>query len=109
MVLGKEAADAATKKLFKMPISLEYEKVYCPLLLLSKKRYIGELYSENSEKMDYLDNKGVVLKRRDNFELLRICYQKIVDIFVEDGEKGLSSAASLLSWRDDKTGSSAQG
>lgn len=94
--MGKEAANAATKKLFKFPISLEYEKVYCPLLLLSKKRYIGELYSENSEKMDYLDNKGVVLKRRDNFELLRICYQKIVDIFVEDGEKGLDKALAYI-------------
>jgi DNA polymerase elongation subunit (family B) len=95
-VMGKEAAERATEKLFKMPISLEYEKVYCPLLLLSKKRYIGELYSENSEKMDYLDNKGVVLKRRDNFELLRICYQKIVDIFVEDGEKGLDKALDYI-------------
>jgi DNA polymerase elongation subunit (family B) len=95
-VIGKEAAERATEKLFKMPISLEYEKVYCPLLLLSKKRYIGELYSENSEKMDYLDNKGVVLKRRDNFELLRICYQKIVDIFVEDGEKGLDKALDYI-------------
>lgn len=94
--MGKEAALAATKKLFKFPISLEYEKVYCPLLLLSKKRYIGELYSENSEKMDYLDNKGVVLKRRDNFELLRICYQKMVDIFVEDGEKGLDKALAYI-------------
>lgn len=95
-VMGKEAAEAATTHLFKTPISLEYEKVYCPLLLLSKKRYIGELYSENSEKMDYLDNKGVVLKRRDNFELLRICYQKMVDIFVEDGEKGLDKALAYI-------------
>lgn len=96
MDMGKDAADSATEELFISPISLEYEKVYGTLLLLSKKRYIGELYSNNPEKMDYLDNKGVVLKRRDNFELLRSCYQKIVDIFMEDGEKGLPQALAYI-------------
>jgi DNA polymerase elongation subunit (family B) len=96
MELGKEAAEKATESLFIEPISLEYEKVYCPLLLLSKKRYIGELHSDNPEKMDYLDNKGVVLTRRDNFQLLRECYQKMVDIFMENGKKGLPKALEYI-------------
>jgi DNA polymerase delta subunit 1 len=64
--------------------------------LLSKKRYIGELHSDNPEKMDYLDNKGVVLTRRDNFQLLRECYQKMVDIFMENGKKGLPKALEYI-------------
>ena len=46
--------------------------------------------------MDYLDNKGVVLTRRDNFQLLRECYQKIVDIFMEDGIKGLDKVLKYI-------------
>ena len=89
MVLGKEAADSATKTLFKFPISLEYEKVYCPLLLLSKKRYIGKLYSDNPEKYDYQDSKGIVLKRRDNFQLLKNIYQQTLDILTTESKRGI--------------------
>jgi DNA polymerase delta subunit 1 len=96
MDLGKVAAEAITKELFKEPISLEYEKVYCPLLLLSKKRYIGSYYSSNSKKRDYLDNKGVVLTRRDNPELLRNVYQKTVDLFVEKGQDALEEIMKYL-------------
>jgi len=81
MELGEQAAKAATKELFTTPISLEYEKVYCPLLLLSKKRYIGRLYSDNPAKMTKLDNKGVVLTRRDNFELLKKLYQHVIHVY----------------------------
>lgn len=88
IVLGKEAAQKATKALFKEPINLEYEKVYTPLLMLSKKRYIGQLYSENPEKYDKIDNKGVILTRRDNFNLLKIAYKTIVDIYMEKGSIG---------------------
>jgi DNA polymerase elongation subunit (family B) len=87
--IGKEASKKATEQLFKYPIKLEYEKVYFPLLLLSKKRYIGNLYSENETTPDYLDNKGVVLKRRDNFELLRETYQVMIDILMKEGKKGI--------------------
>lgn len=88
--IGKIAAKNATKNLFINPINLEYEKVYCPLFLLSKKRYIGNLYSENTHKPDTTDNKGVVLKRRDNFELLKKIYSKVIDTLLEKGEYGMS-------------------
>jgi DNA polymerase delta subunit 1 len=85
MAMGTEAAERASKELFKYPISLEYEKVYCPLLMLSKKRYIGKLYSDNPAKMTKLDNKGVVLTRRDNFKLLKVAYQKLIDLYTDTG------------------------
>ncbi len=84
--LGQVAAENATKALFKKPINLEYEKVYAPILLLSKKRYIGKLFSFNAEKYDKIDKKGVVLQRRDNFQLLKNIYQEIIDIYMEKGK-----------------------
>lgn len=39
------------------PIKLEFEKVYYPYLLISKKRYAG-LFWTNPEKFDKMDTKG---------------------------------------------------
>ena len=87
--IGKDIAKNSTEKLFKYPISLEYEKVYCPLLLLSKKRYIGNLYSENPESVDYQDAKGITLKRRDGTKLLKRLYQETIDSLLIDGSRAI--------------------
>ena len=42
MELGREAAAFITTK-FQRPINLEFEKVYFPYLLISKKRYAGNI------------------------------------------------------------------
>jgi hypothetical protein len=68
--LGREAAALATKH-FPAPIKLEFEKVYCPYMLFSKKRYAGLLYSSNAASPDYTDVKGFQSVRRDNCLLLR--------------------------------------
>ena len=62
--LGIEAADRISAT-FKAPIELEFEKVYLPYLLFSKKRYAGLMYTK-PEKPDYIDAKGIQLVRRDN-------------------------------------------
>lgn len=54
---GKEAAELVTKE-FIRPINLDFEKVYFPYLLISKKRYAG-LYWSRPEKYDKLDAKGI--------------------------------------------------
>ncbi|CAE7637243.1 POLD1 [Symbiodinium sp. CCMP2592] len=64
MRLGQEAADLVSAT-FAKPIKLEFEKVYCPYLLMNKKRYAG-LYWTNPEKYDKLDAKGIETVRRDN-------------------------------------------
>ena len=43
MKLGKEAADFVTQY-FVQPIKLEFEKVYCPYLLMNKKTYYSILF-----------------------------------------------------------------
>ncbi|TEB29100.1 delta DNA polymerase [Coprinellus micaceus] len=68
MALGQEAAAFVTTK-FVNPIKLEFEKVYYPYLLISKKRYAG-LYWTKPEKWDKMDSKGIETVRRDNCRLV---------------------------------------
>ncbi|PUZ44005.1 hypothetical protein GQ55_8G053400 [Panicum hallii var. hallii] len=69
MKLGREAADYISGT-FTKPIKLEFEKVYFPYLLISKKRYAG-LYWTNPEKFDKMDAKGIETVRRDNCLLVK--------------------------------------
>ncbi|KIJ20820.1 hypothetical protein PAXINDRAFT_174244 [Paxillus involutus ATCC 200175] len=68
MGLGAQAAAFVTAKFVK-PINLEFEKVYFPYLLISKKRYAG-LYWTKPEKYDKMDAKGIETVRRDNCRLV---------------------------------------
>ena len=54
---GAQAAEKVTAGFVK-PIKLEFEKVYFPYLLISKKRYAG-LYWTKPEKYDKMDAKGI--------------------------------------------------
>ena len=63
MELGKEAAEYINK-LFIAPIKIEFEKAYCPYLLIAKKRYSG-LYWSNPNTPDKIDTKGIEIVRRD--------------------------------------------
>ncbi|CAN6476022.1 unnamed protein product [Victoria cruziana] len=80
MKLGKEAAEYISNTFMK-PIKLEFEKVYFPYLLISKKRYAGLLWT-NPEKYDKMDTKGIETVRRDNCllvkNLVNECLHKIL-------------------------------
>lgn len=80
MALGSQAADFVTAKFIK-PIKLEFEKVYFPYLLISKKRYAG-LYWTRPEKYDKMDTKGIETVRRDNCRLvstvIETCLHKLL-------------------------------
>lgn len=75
--LGVEAADRISAT-FKAPIELEFEKVYWPYLLFSKKRYAGLMYTK-PEKPDYIDAKGIQLVRRDNCPFVKRVSQSVLD------------------------------
>ena len=70
-------AEKDIKVMFKRPgydyQSLAYEKVLYPLILLSKKRYIGNLYEKDPNKFKE-KSMGVVTKRRDNAPIVKIVY-----------------------------------
>jgi len=67
------------------PQFLEYEKTFDPFCLLSKKRYVGNLYEHDPDKYK-LKSMGIVLKRRDNAPIVKIIYGGIIDRIMKDGD-----------------------
>ncbi|KAM1778409.1 hypothetical protein ACFX12_039909 [Malus domestica] len=80
MNLGREAAEYISGTFIK-PIKLEFDKVYYPYLLISKKRYAGLLWT-NPGKFDKMDTKGIETVQRDNCllvkNLVNECLHKIL-------------------------------
>ncbi|XP_059584205.1 DNA polymerase delta catalytic subunit isoform X1 [Alligator mississippiensis] len=81
MEIGREAA-AWVSSHFTPPIKLEFEKVYFPYLLISKKRYAGLYFSSSAQVHDKMDCKGIETVRRDNCplvaNLISTCLQKLL-------------------------------
>jgi hypothetical protein len=92
IVLGKDALPYAIKmgkivekeiaKIMPKPQKLNYEKSLYPFILLSKKRYVGNLYETdvNSYKQKSM---GIVLKRRDNAHIVKKVYGGVIDIILK--------------------------
>ena len=93
IALAIEAGGLATKFL-KPPHDLEYEKTFLPFALLSKKRYVGMMY-ENDPDSCCRKSMGIVLKRRDNADIVKDVYGGIIDILME-GEGKIPEAIDYL-------------
>lgn len=83
---GTEAGEYVTS-LLKRPQNLEWEKVMWPFVIFSKKRYVANKYE--SAKFLGLDkfsrnSMGIVLKRRDNAQILKDIYGNIIEIIMTD-------------------------
>lgn len=76
-------ASAEFKKTLKKPHDLEYEKTFFPFIILSKKKYVGNLYEFDVNKYKQ-KSMGIVLKRRDNANILKLVYGGIIDILLND-------------------------
>ena len=81
--ISTEAGDLITQCL-KPPHKLAFEKVLMPFVLLSKKRYVGMLYEDDSDKC-YRKSMGIVLKRRDNARIVKYVYGGLIDILMNGG------------------------
>merc|ERR1711966_358067 len=87
-VYGKQALEYAIKtglkvekdiaKIMPYPQKLNYEKSLYPFIILSKKRYVGNLYEFSTEKFKQ-KSMGIVLKRRDNANIVKNVYGGIID------------------------------
>lgn len=86
MSLGQEAAEVVTATFVK-PIKLEFEKVYNPYLLISKKRYAGLLWTK-PDAWDKIDTKGIETVRRDNCLLVRNVITKCLDMILIHRDPG---------------------
>lgn len=90
--VSQECADRISET-FKRPIELEFEKVFYPLLLFSKKRYCGKIYEldskSNKMKFKSVDKKGIQVVRRDNCMLVKkICNPVINKILLDRDVEG---------------------
>jgi DNA polymerase elongation subunit (family B) len=79
-----QAASRSIKPLLKPPHNLEYEKTMFPLILLSKKRYVGLLYEDNPDAVPTLKSMGIALKRRDYAPVVKRIYGGVIDIILRD-------------------------
>jgi DNA polymerase delta subunit 1 len=96
---GKEALQEAInigievegkiKKHLPYPQKLNYEKCLFPFILFTKKRYVGNLYEKDVNKFKQ-KSMGIVLKRRDNANIVKKIYGGIIDIILNSQDIELS-------------------
>lgn len=84
-------------KVLPSPQNMLYEKTMWPLILLSKKRYVGNKYTFKPDEYEQL-SMGIVLKRRDNAPIVKIIIGGIVRSVLNerDSKKALGFAKSTL-------------
>ena len=92
MKMGIKASNEF-KKIIKAPHDLEFEKIYWPFILCKKKKYVGNMYEKDDIKYKQ-KSMGIVLKRRDNANIVKKIYGGIIDIIL--GEQNLEKSIDFL-------------
>ncbi len=85
--LATICGDNLTQDVFKRPpIELEFEKVFHPFVLLTKKRYIANKYENPKDpfQLKCVDAKGIALTRRDYCPMVKKCYKEVIDTILND-------------------------
>lgn len=78
-----QLAGSTICKILPDPEEQVYEKTLWPLVLISKKRYVGNLYETDVNKY-YQKSMGIVLKRRDNAKIVKIVVGGIVNYILNE-------------------------
>lgn len=91
--LSVKASGEFKKAHLKAPHELEYEKTFYPFVILSKKKYVGNLYEFDVNKFKQ-KSMGIVLKRRDNANIVKLVYGGIIDIILN--ERNVQKAITFL-------------
>lgn len=87
-----------TKELFnRPPIELEFEKVFNPYILLTKKRYIANKYENMKDPFELkcIDHKGIALTRRDYCNLVKKCYSDVIELITNAGNESINITQDL--------------
>ena len=88
--LTEEAGKAVTAFL-KPPHDFEYDKVFSPFIIFSKKRYVGNKYEESPD--DYYQNSmGIATKRRDYAGIVKVIYGGAIRILLTDRDPAAAAA-----------------
>jgi DNA polymerase elongation subunit (family B) len=87
--LAIQCGDNITNDVFKRPpIDLEFEKVYQPFILLTKKRYIGKKYEDTRDplKLKTLTTSGIAITKRNYCNMVKKCYKQVIDIIMDSSD-----------------------
>ena len=88
-------AEKYIQQFLEPPHRLEYEKTFWPFILFSKKRYIGNKYEFKTGENDYKETSmGIVLKRRDNADIVKHVYGGVIKILMN--KKNLQMSIDFL-------------
>jgi len=85
-----EEVEAKIKKFLPYPQKLNYEKCLFPFILFSKKRYVGNLYEKDPNAKPKQKSMGIVLKRRDNANIVKKVFGGLIDIILNKHDLNLS-------------------
>jgi hypothetical protein len=103
--LATICGDNLTDDIFnRKPIELEFEKVFHPFILLTKKRYIANKYENPKDPFELkcVDAKGIALTRRDYCSMVKKCYKEIIDTIInDDSVNGTNKNNSLVTERNE--------
>lgn len=83
--MGIICGDNLTKEIFnRNPIELEFEKVFQPFILLTKKRYIGKKFENVKDpfKLKEITKAGTAASKRNYSKCIKNCYNEIIDCIV---------------------------
>jgi DNA polymerase delta subunit 1 len=86
-----------TKLFNRHTIELEFEKVFQPFILLTKKRYIGKKYENVKDplKLKEITKSGVAVTRRDYCKMVKKCYTEIIDCIVNEDAGGIDESIEI--------------
>lgn len=85
----------------KPPHDFEFDKIFRSFILLSKKRYVGDMSEDGVDDDDFhRKSMGIVMKRRDNAPIVKYVYGHAVDAILDpkqtDVVAGVREAAAFV-------------
>ena len=90
MKLTEEAGKLVTTCL-KPPHDFEYDKVFSPFIIFSKKRYVGNKYEESPDEY-YQNSMGIATKRRDYAGIVKVIYGGAIRILLTEKDPVAAAA-----------------
>ena len=96
--LATVCGDNLTDQVFnRKPIEMEFEKVFQPFILLTKKRYIGKKYENMKDpfKLKEITKSGIAITRRDYCKMVKNCYTEVIDCIVNEDGGGVNNSVEI--------------
>ncbi|ORZ05113.1 hypothetical protein BCR44DRAFT_1538961, partial [Catenaria anguillulae PL171] len=76
--------------------AIEFEKTFVPFLILTKKRYAGQMYTPDDNVKSKLSYKGIALTRRNYCSFVKNVYKNILKAILNNRQDGVKLALKSL-------------